>query len=980
MPVSIEVICTPYGPPATERLAEQIAAFKNGNPLAPVTVVVPTNIAGLATRRTLGARGQGIATVNFLKLFDLADRLAERLMANEHRRKPLSDLVIGATVREVLSDEPGLFRASAHHPATEQALVRSYRDLRDVPSEGHHKLAKQSKRAADVVRICHQVRDKLNSRWYDGQDLIEEAISTLRSDADATYVAEVGPIIVYLPQRVTRAQGRLLSSLALKTPMTVIAGLTGDDKADAAVVESIRRVGVEPAVPPPVAKPSGQRIVSTASTDEETRVAVHEVLDAARAGIPLSRIAVLCGGGSSVICQLHDQLDAADIPYNGPSGRTLADSLVGRGLLALLELKHRGFRRDDVFALLSVASPAVPDNGTDSHRNQPAPVMAWERVSRHAGVARNPDQWEFRLERHAAKQRANADEAENNPDTADYLPERLRREADHADSLAQFMTTLVSDLSPDPEPATWKSWCQWIKRLTADYLGDRQTRLDWPDQEQEDAEQIERILDRLASLDAIEHQPRPATFRHTLALELNTPAGRLARFGEGVFTGRIGDSLGMELDQVILIGMAEGIFPRNPLDDPLLPDRERKAAGDDLALLSDQGDDQHRHLLEALATARSSTMIYARGDSRGGSEQYPSRWLLDSATARARQTVDSTSLETLADGGTNGWFEHVPSFAGRVIDADFPTNDQEFRLQTLARGGLLGNDTIAVRGAKLVAARASDEFTRFDGNLADIDTTELLAGALSPTSLETWADCPMRYLLRHILRVQTVEQPEELLEISALDKGSLIHEALEEFMQEQLRDGAVPPPNQAWHPHQRDRLQEIGLDKCQEAEAEGLTGAPVYWRHQQRRILADLDRFLDEDNQQRHEHGATPIASELGFGIRRGESESVPVTLTENRQVRLKGRADRVDRTDRRGLVVTDYKTGSASRFRGLDESRRSRDDWDPVERGTKLQLPVYGLAARAHIDNPDAAVNSRYWFVTSISTSRPAAMSSTTR
>ena len=980
--MSIKVVCTPYGPPARERLGEQIAALKDGDPLAAVTVVVPTNIAGLATRRALGARAQGIAAVNFLKLFDLADRLAGRRMADNHRRHPLSDLVIGATVREVLSDEPGLFRASAHHPATEQALVRSYRDLRDVPPEGHHDLAKQSKRAADVVRICQQVRDRLKGRWYDGQDLIEEAISMLRSDVGAVSVANVGPVIVYLPQRVTRAQGRLLASLALKTPMTVVAGLTGDDKADAAVVESIRRVGTEPVTPPSAAKPSSQHIISTASAEEEIRVAVREVLDAARAGIPLNRIAVLCGGGSPVIRQLHDQLDAADIPYNGPSGGTLADSLMGRGLLALLALKHHSFRRDDVFAFLSVASPTVPDHSADSHASQPAPVMAWERVSRHAGVARNPDQWAFRLEKFAAKRRADAAKAEDDPNATEHLPERLRREADHADSLAQFMAILVNDLSPDPEPSTWQSWCRWIRGLTAAYLGDKKTRQDWPDQEQEAAEQIERILDRLANLDEIERRPRPSTFRHTLDLELNASAGRMGRFGEGVLTGRIGDSLGTESDRVILIGMAEGIFPHNPLDDPLLPDRERKAAGDDLALLSDRVDDQHRHLLEALAAARLSTMIYARGDSRSGTEQYPSRWLLDTASARAGRPVDSTSLETLA-GAASDWFEHVPSFTGRVIDADFPANDQEFRLQALVQSGrsnssgspkpatdaaidVFADDPIAARGAELVAARASDAFTRFDGNLAGIGTAELLADALSPTSLETWADCPMRYLLRHILRVQTVEQPEELLEISALEKGSLIHEALEEFMQEQLRDGAVPPPNQAWDPQQRVRLQEIGLAKCQAAEAEGLTGAPVYWRHQQRRILADLDRFLHEDNQQRQEHGATPIASELDFGTRQGELAPVPVALPGNREVRFKGRADRVDRSDHSGLVVTDYKTGSANRFRGLDESRRDKDDWDPVERGTRLQLPVYGLAARTHIDNPSAAVMSRYWFVTS--------------
>ena len=133
--MSIQVICAPYGPAATERLGEQIAAFKNGDPLAPVTVVVPTNIAGLATRRALGATGRGIAAVNFLKLFDLAERLAGRQMATEFERRPLSGPVLSATVRSVLNSDPGLFRRSALHPATEQALARSYRDLRELSED-----------------------------------------------------------------------------------------------------------------------------------------------------------------------------------------------------------------------------------------------------------------------------------------------------------------------------------------------------------------------------------------------------------------------------------------------------------------------------------------------------------------------------------------------------------------------------------------------------------------------------------------------------------------------------------------------------------------------------------------------------------------------------------------------------------------------------------------------------------------------------
>lgn len=968
--VSIEVICTPYGPPATERLGEQIAAFKQGDPLAPVTVVVPTNIAGLGARRALGANGPGIAAVEFLKLFDLAERLAGRQMAMEFERKPLSSPVLSATVRSVLNTDPGLFQASARHPATEQALVRSYRDLRELSDEQLDTLASQSRRAADVVRICRQVRTELKPQWYDGHDLSELAIKTLKSGSLSDVLQEFGPVIVHLPQRVTRSQGLMVAALSKTTPVAVIAGLTGDDAADRAVTESVGHMGGQPSSVPKVAKPRGQRIISTASADEEVRVAVREVVHAARNGIPLSRIAVLCGGGEPVIRQLHDHLDAAGIAYNGPSGRNLADSLAGRGLIALLNLEGRDFRRDEVFALLSVASATVTGGEPSSEQPTLAAdlVMAWERVSRRAGVARGSDQWEMRLNRYAEEQRKAAQQEQRDPDRVEGRVERRRREADYAESLAHFMSRLIDDLSPEPGPATWNDWCMWIRELIHTYLGTEDVRQRWLESEQEAANKIEGILDRLANLDEIERRPRPATFRHTLISELGARTGRVNRIGHGVLTEEIGASLGMELDRTILIGMAEGTFPHTPSDDPLLPDRERKTAGDDLALLSDRVDDQHRHLLAALASAEVSTLVYARGNARQACEQHPSRWLLDSASALAGHTVDSTNLENLADDETADWFKHVPSFAGRVLDAEFPATAQEFRLQALVRenrsGDLpLDDDLVLARGAELVAARSSKLFTRFDGNLSAIEVADLAEDVVSPTSLETWADCPMRYFFQYVLRVQTFEQPEDLLQISALEKGSLVHEILDMFVSEQLANDQVPPPGLPWSEQQRRRLLEIGAELCNQAEAQGLTGTPVFWHHDRHRIMTDLERFLSEDNDQRSRLGVTATASELAFGMPDGELEAVAVPLPSGRTVRFRGRADRVDQDGGNTLLVTDYKTGKADPYKDLDEDSRN---WDPVLRGTRLQLPVYGLAAQAQIGDPAAPVTTQYWFVTS--------------
>ena len=966
--MSVDVFFTPYGPSATALLGERIAELKGGDPLAPVTVVAPTNLAGVGARRALGARSGGIAAVNFLKLFDVAERLARHRSAGADER-PLSAPVLAAAVRRVLDAEPGMFRLVARHPATEQALVRSYRELRDLSEDALVTLASQSRRASEVVRIYRRTRETLLGRWIDERDLVDAAIEALAAGEEAVTTADLGSLVIYLPQRVTTAQGRLVASLGDVTRVTVVVGLSGDRRADALVQESLRRMGVLAGEQPPQTKAHGHRVVSTSDADEEVRAAVRQVVNAARAGIPLARIAILYGAQEPYASLLHEHLRSACIAFNGPSDHTPAGSILGRGLLTLLDLDSRGFRRSDVFALLAVVSPTLP-SGDAVH------VAGWERISRRAGVVRGVEQWGERLGRFATEQREAAEHERADPDGSDWRAERQEREADQADDLTGFMVRLMRDLRPDQVPKSWEEMCTWARRLIDTYIGDEQSRQQWPEVEKQAAETVLDVLAHLASLDEIDSQPSLAIFRSAVAQELGASAGRIGRVGRGVTTGPIGGSLAMDLDVVVLLGLAEGVFPHQSLDDPLLPDREREVTGGELKLLSDRRDEQHLDLLVTLASAGTGVLVFARGDLQRGAEQAASRWLLDTASELAGRPVAAGELGSL----NTDWLEHVPSFAGGMAGADFPATEQEFRLQAFARRGasaeqlqnhpLIGDDPILARGSELSLARASDRFTRFDGNLSGVQTPLAAEEVLSVTRLETWAKCPLRYLLQHVLGVQPMEQPEQLLEISRLEKGSLIHSILDRFLQDELDASTVPQSDDPWSQQQRARLIEIGRELCGQAEAQGLTGKPVYWYHDRNQILADLGRFLDEDNDRRAKQRATPIASELSFGMPVDELAPIPVTLADGRPILFRGRADRVDRDESGGLIVVDYKTGkTTAQHTKLPQTSGDPHEEEPevdfVQRGTLLQLPVYGRAAQARETVPDAPVNVHYWFVT---------------
>jgi RecB family exonuclease len=241
------------------------------------------------------------------------------------------------------------------------------------------------------------------------------------------------------------------------------------------------------------------------------------------------------------------------------------------------------------------------------------------------------------------------------------------------------------------------------------------------------------------------------------------------------------------------------------------------------------------------------------------------------------------------------------------------------------------HDVVVARGAELTRARRSRDFTRFDGNLAGLTLPDHTAtGVVSATRLQRWAECPHAYFMQYLLNVEVVQEPERALEIDALDRGSLVHDVLDRFVRGVIAGG----------PRDRSTLLDIAEDVFAEYEARGVTGRAMFWRRDRARILADLERFLDED-------AGDPIESELEF-------PPTAYALPDGRSVFFRGSVDRVDRLASGGLRIIDYKTGSASRYAGLSAD-------DPHQRGQHLQLAVYANAARSELDGEP--VEAAYWF-----------------
>ena len=190
--MALDLLTVPYGSAAVDALAGEVAWAKAGEPLRPVTVIVPSNYAGVATRRALARRG-GVAGLTVVTLYRLAELLAGPALARSGRI-PVSSPVVSTAVRTALAEEPGLFGPVADQPSTVEALRRAHCELRDLGPEERRMLG-QDARSAAVLAIDARVTALLQGQWFDETDLMAAATVAVGRDA-----ADVGPLVSSCPR------------------------------------------------------------------------------------------------------------------------------------------------------------------------------------------------------------------------------------------------------------------------------------------------------------------------------------------------------------------------------------------------------------------------------------------------------------------------------------------------------------------------------------------------------------------------------------------------------------------------------------------------------------------------------------------------------------------------------------------------------------------------------------------------------------
>jgi len=926
-----------HGEPAFAALARAVGVAQAGDALAPVTVVCPSVRSAVRLRHRLASAvrrpggGRGVANVRFLTLAELMAALAGA-QARADGRQPATRVALTAALRGALREHPGLLAPVAAHPATAAELVDRYLELRQAGDEAMGRLQSRGAGAAHVAGLCRSARLRLAGGWYDDVDLAALAAAAVAVPGNA---ADLGLVVVHLPERMRPSEARFLGALAAGGPVTVHVGTVGDEVADA---PAWRLVGALAAVgfpPPPGTPPAGalpgpalpiavDDLVEAQDPDAEVREATRLVVEHLAAGSRAERVAVLYTSTSPYARLVAAAFSDAGVSWSGPGPDGLEVSPAARALTGLVHLAlawrdRRVLARGEVLDWLRSAPLIGPDGLV-------APVGEWDWVSRAAGIVDDGAAgWRTRLGGFAGRERARAREAlVSDAGAAEAAGERraaaVARAEVAGEGLSGFVEALEATCREGCAATSWLSLTGWAEAALDRFLGPPAARGGGdPPATTADA-LVLRVLGELSTLDVLDPRPDLAGFAEALAVGLERAGAPAGRFPTGVVVGPLEVVAGLDLDLTVVLGCAEGALPRRPPPSPLLASADREAAGLDESTPGRVVERDRRRLAVALAGSGRSVVTYPRSDGRARRVRVRSRFIGVPATVHQAPTF-AGSLVAVGEGRRPATSPAEVECAALLACVDAGGDVEGHHLVT-------GSAELA-RGLAVVSAREGHEPGRFSGLVGGGADAPLDPAPFSPTRLEDFATCPFRYFLRHELGCEAVEEPEHRSEISPADRGSLIHSALERFVRELIdRSAAGAALPTADEPA---RLREIALEECARYEQAGLTGRRALWEVDRRVVLERLESERRRDAERRAA-GVVPIGVERAFGD--GEQPPVEIAAGTTR-LRFRGKIDRIDREPDGSVSVVDYKTGS-----------RRYDSVDPFDRGRHLQLAVYALAA----------------------------------
>jgi ATP-dependent helicase/nuclease subunit B len=681
--------------------------------------------------------------------------------------------------------------------------------------------------------------------------------------------------------------------------------------------------------------PAGRADLSSRVTVCAARTRVHEVelicrlikrLVAERPERDLSALCVAMRTPQLYTDIMREQFARYDIPVNITDRFGLSRSPLIVTLLGVLAVPLRGFRREDVLRVAGSPSIAVPvPSGTFDPVNL-AGTSA--RIRATAGF----HAWCGRIDRAIDREGATKAESRDAGEArrADAAIASLRKSKSDLEALERVLRPLAEPLTPG---GFERNFLDVLGLLSVPRLLIDASLRTLPELMEKDVRAWTALCDVLADLTAVSEAQGEAGTKfplHEHAERLRAAVGReryniRERFGRGVLVTSIEETRELPVEVMIVAGLVDGEFPSVYQPEVFFSARRR-------ARREQRATWENRYLFYQAAT-NWTERLYLTYPLRDGELDLVRSSFVD-AVGKCALVTAWESPSDIPFAGDIGATEDLLRWYG-AASLHSPEAPPE-PLPGLAADCAAVIEGAAIEQSRTVAHTRKEYEGSIHAALADEGRQALHAlgdRVFSASQLETYAACPFRYFAQHLLRLESTGDLEE--ELTAAEKGSVIHETLFAFFTSR-RDRGLPPLNQLDERAFGEAVEEAR--SLARVRLDALDIPDVFWEIEKELILGGggeeglLCRFLDFERQRREP--LRPSFFEVSFGGTPGAGGRSDAELSRQDPVvlggiRLRGKVDRVECGDG-FFTVVDYKTGSATP--GLTEIREGRS----------LQLPLY--------------------------------------
>ncbi|MGE5246596.1 MAG: PD-(D/E)XK nuclease family protein [Betaproteobacteria bacterium] len=760
--------------------------------------------------------------------------------------------------------------------------------------------------------------------------------------------------------------------------------------------------------PPPVRERAGDvRLFSAPGEGRETIEIARRALDEAARGVPFDEMAVVLRAPQQYLGLLEHAFGRAGVPVYFDRGTRRPDP-AGRAFIALLSCACEGLsakRFDEYLSLGQVpqlARSRTADH-VDDHDTEPPDderqvaveppdsdddaIVAgtlrapwkWEELIVESSVVAGTDRedgkrrWRRRLDGLAAEFRLRLDELRSEEPESPRVG-RYERDLRNLDHLRGFALPIVDALAEWPAEASWGDWLGRFEALAPRVLRDPA-----------------RVLATLAELQPMAdvgpvplEEARDVLHERLLTLDWDPPARRYGR----VFVGSPHQIRGRAFRVVFVPGLAERLFPQRLREDPLLLDGLRReldgrqgpagsgapaaGPGRPAALVTRDERAAAERLLLKIAIGAAGERLhlsYPRLDVSESRPRVPSFYALDVMRAMTGRIPDHRTLAAdaaEASGASLAW--PAPREPERAIDDlehDLavlkPLVDSRDAAVVRGRAHYLLDLNPALRRSVISRwARGRARWSTSDGLIrVSPGTSAALAGQrlgsrpYSLSALQRFAACPYQLLLATIYRLEPWEEPEPLVRLDPLTRGSLFHRVQAEFFRALKAEARLPVTREALA--EAARTLHLVIDRVAAEYADELAPAiERVWRDEIDEMRRDLGIWV-----QRLADDAEwiPEYFEFGFGLRDEgrDARSLDDAVRLDGRFLLRGSVDLIERHRELPLLrVTDHKTG---------RNRTARDL--VIGGGSVLQPVLYSAVVEQALER--RVLSGRLFFCTTV-------------